>query len=407
MEKKREIKKAKSTRKQEGKKLDDIIHYKRTIRRNRNIDKMIARNIESEFKLTEGYIEELQDSNVLSEAQQKKAKSSIERAARYFKMNSKQRKINYVDIELFEEHLENLMTQLKNLNCANNKKVKLEIETMERKIRQTVAQMKEITQKNTNPDVVTTLILGKVSELSSVLEPNKKTLGNEFSFLKGAIEEAYNQKDKRNTAIRIGAGALAGATILGGASVGIYSTIQDQKAEEVINGLKSIYGSKLSEDIKNEYIDENGRVKPGAYEIVKRLTLNKFVQSKINNSLKEKGAEAYTEDVTISFGKGEDWNKKTHFVRVSGVIKNKTEDAAFSYEDECITYFDDGLSEEFGNKKVKEYYRNLDNSSINDIIKEKAKVKGTLSEIADEASVGALVAINNKVNDREYEEEER
>ncbi len=393
----RSIKGAKSGRNQKGEKLKDIIHYIKANKRNKNSDMMTVRKLEHDLEPTPGYIEELQYSNTLNMS----SRSTIDKIARYLKKCSLEKGIDHEDIKLVEDYLDSLIDKLNELKCADNKNVKLEIELMQRKMKQIIAQMEEIVQNNKNEDIATALVLGKISELSSELEPNKKTLGNEFSFLNGAIEDSYIGKKRKDTAIRIGAGALAGATIFGGAAVGVYSAYQEQKAEEVINGLKSIYGSKLSDDIKSEYIDEDGRVKTGAYEEVKKLALNRGMKIAINNSLKEKGAEAWVTDVKVSFGEHEEGNDTNYFIAVSGTMNNSNTKGQFDCTDKYTKGFDSGgFSYEIGNKKVKKYCSTLDSASIPDIIKGEGEVGEKINEIADKSSIDALVVSNNTADEK-------
>lgn len=272
--------------------------------KNRNSDNERVKYIMANLYMSEDFITKLKNDFFIIKKPNMVMLSLLEKIAYKIKQISLQRDITQEDIEKIETIFHGLSIDLNRINCIKNEDVKIEVELLEQKIEEIILHMKSIIEKDKNRNVATVDILNEIIKLSSNLEPNTENLGQNFSYLQGAIDEAYEKSEKRERIVKgmaIGTAALIGAGAVTSVAVDVY---RDAATEKVERGLAYLYGeNNITEDIKSGYFESSGRVKKGAEAKLKNEMLNKLLKDKINDDLKEKTDAVGVDKVNLSYGK--------------------------------------------------------------------------------------------------------
>lgn len=331
-------------------------------------DRRIIYRLENSLYLSPEIIRKLQNGNIyefMSENKQSEL-SPLESELYRIKTVASLRGYKPKDLDETREMADLIKYALtEKLSCHNNKKVKEEIDYITSRINDIINSMYTIIEENNNPDVCCTLLLNKLSELTSVIEENKSSLGSNFSYLKSAVDDYYGKNIRRRDFVTKGVALGMAATVAGGVGYAMYNTVEDSKVADVESAL-----SYLDQDgLKEKYIDENGRVKDGAKEELKDKMLKKLFEDKINAYLGENTKIKVTD---VSYGvytEGNRYQKTTDGYTV--VFEDESEKKYYISADD-IKCLDQHDGSDFGtvkNKKAKEGRKWLEGSSIEDIIK--------------------------------------
>lgn len=389
------------------------ITNKREILKEKKYDNRVIKHIKEQLELSDDYINQL---NEYPLDMAEKPESLLEKIAFKMKQISIDRSIQEEDIIKIEKAMEKLTENFEKLKSKDDKKVKYEIEILNYKIKRTISQMNLVIEKKQDRKTSAVLILDKLTDLSSDIEPYKDNLGANFSYINETIDNTYEKKVKtRENLKRVFALGLTAATIAGTSTAIVY-VHQDSEAKQVIDGLENIYGNDIPEEVKNKYIDENGKAKNGAKEAVKKEMLSKLMESKINEILKNTESNTKVKNIELIYGKENEDNyryqNEEYFVGVKGKTDNEKE---WSIQNKYVTRFDthDGSKEvlsEYSDKEVKkiyEYIKKLDIKSILKMQNNEEKLNefsDIMHMIIDGSAVKATAVHNIDKDNREFDD---
>ena len=246
---------------------NNLIASKRQILKENKYDNRVVNRIKEQLELSDDYIAQLNDYPL---DMVEKPESLLEKIAFKMKQISMDRDIQEEDIIKIEKAIGSLTENFDKLKSKDEKKVKYEIEILKWNIKKTILQMNSVVEKKQDRKTSSVLILDKLTNLSSDIEPYKDNLGADFSYIDEAITNTYERKVKtKDTLKKALALGLATATIAGATTAIVY-VHQDNEAKQVMDGLKNVYGEDVPEEVKSRYIDENGKAKDGAQEAIKK-----------------------------------------------------------------------------------------------------------------------------------------
>lgn len=382
---------------------NNLIASKRQILKENKYDNRVVKRVKEQLKLSDDYVAQLNDYPL---DMVEKPESLLEKIAFKIKQISMDRDIQEEDIIKIEKAIGSLIENFNKLKSKDEKKVKYEIEILKWNIKKTILQMNSVVEKKQDRNTSLVLILDKLTNLSSDIEPYKDNLGADFSYIDEAITNAYERKVKtKDTLKKALALGLTTATIAGATTAIVY-VHQDNEAKQVMDGLKNVYGKDVPEEVKSRYIDEDGKAKDGAKEAIKKEMLNKLMENRINEALENVESNAKVKDLKLVYGKEKEDNyryqDKVYFVGVKGKNENEKE---WSIQNKYVTRFDthDGSNRvlsEYSDKDVKKIYEYIENLDINSILKiesDKEKLNefsNTMKMIIDGSVVKATVAQN-------------
>lgn len=382
---------------------NNLIASKRQILKENKYDNRVVNRIKEQLELSDDYIAQLNDYPL---DMVEKPESLLEKIAFKMKQISMDRDIQEEDIIKIEKAIGSLTENFDKLKSKDEKKVKYEIEILKWNIKKTILQMNSVVEKKQDRKTSSVLILDKLTNLSSDIEPYKDNLGADFSYIDEAITNTYERKVKtKDTLKKALALGLATATIAGATTAIVY-VHQDNEAKQVMDGLKNVYGEDVPEEVKSRYIDENGKAKDGAKEAIKKEMLNKLMKDRINSALENAESNAKVKDFELVYGKEKEDNYRyqdeVYFVGAKG--KNEKE-KEWSIQNKYVNRFDthDGSNRvlsEYSDKDVKKIYEYIENLDINSILKiesNKEKLKefsNTMKMIVDGSVVKATISQN-------------
>ena len=298
---------------------NNLIASKRQILKENKYDNRVVNRIKEQLELSDDYIAQLNDYPL---DMVEKPESLLEKIAFKMKQISMDRDIQEEDIIKIEKAIGSLTENFDKLKSKDEKKVKYEIEILKWNIKKTILQMNSVVEKKQDRKTSSVLILDKLTNLSSDIEPYKDNLGADFSYIDEAITNTYERKVKtKDTLKKALALGLATATIAGATTAIVY-VHQDNEAKQVMDGLKNVYGEDVPEEVKSRYIDENGKAKDGAKEAIKKEMLNKLMKDRINSALENAESNAKVKDFELVYGKEKEDNYRyqdeVYFVGAKG-----------------------------------------------------------------------------------------
>lgn len=382
---------------------NNLIASKRQILKENKYDNRVVKRVKEQLKLSDDYVAQLNDYPL---DMVEKPESLLEKIAFKMKQISMDRDIQEEDIIKIEKAIGSLTENFDKLKSKDEKEVKYEIEILKWDIKKTILQMNSVVEKKQDRKTSSVLILDKLTNLSSDIEPYKDNLGADFSYIDEAITNAYERKVKtKDTLKKALALGLATATIAGATTAIVY-VHQDNEAKQVMDGLKNVYGEDVPEEVKSRYIDEDGKAKDGAKEAIKKEMLNKLMKDRINSALENAESNAKVKDFELVYGKEKEDNYRyqdeVYFVGAKGKNENEKE---WSIQNKYVNRFDthDGSNRvlsEYSDKDVKKIYEYIEDLDINSILKIESnqeklnEFSNTMKMIVDGSVVKATISQN-------------
>ena len=261
----------------------------------------------------------------------------------------------------------------KHIKSMENPEVKREYDKIKLKVLDILTEFDEIFDQWDEIPNCRKKILKECLKLSTEPLVDINNLYSDFSYLKGAIDNHYEKKEKRlKAAVAIGTAAVT--------TVGIGATtyaIVDYKADEIKQPLIEIYGSEenIPDSVYNQFFTELGVPKAGATEKMKKIILSKTLKKIVNAELKETTDDISIMSLELDYGKKdyqEDTGRGPKLIETDGytiVYKmNTEEDKKYIFKEDIYETVlrDEGRVHTTKNKESKKTRRWLESLSIDE-----------------------------------------
>lgn len=281
----------------------------------------------------------------------------------------------------------------KKTKATKNPKVKEKIDSILSKINKIITEMKEIVEQYDDMSPIKRFVLEKCLDISSDLGENKQNLGEDFSYLKAAIEEHYGKKERRFKA----AAAIGTAAIITGGIAATTAVVVQNKVDEIKQPLIEIYGSEenIPDNIYSQFFTESGVHKDGAEEKLKKIILSKALKNIINRELEQTTDQVFIENLKLNYGKNDELDRLEFDGYNVSFKTNIGEDVVLKIEEYQVRSEFDDTQQITGDKKapsVRKWLEDLTLEESMNILKGDSEERKEFEENLE----NAILEINNK-----------